>query len=383
MRNARYAVLVLALVSGMARAATQPSDTAAAGADALARGLDWLVAHQQTNGCWSNPSFPALTALPLWALSVAQRPADAAAIERAKDFLLSCVRPDGGIYVDVPGVKGGGLGTYNTAICMTALHYTGRRDLDETIRKARAYIAGSQHFGADEYRGGFGYDRATGRPYTDLMNTHWALSAMRVTQGVEDGRPADEKRIDVDWQAALAYVEKLQLAPGEADAEHAGGFIYNPNDPKAGVATNAAGKLFLRSYGSITYAGLLSLIYAQVGRDDPRVVSAIDFARRHWTLEENPGMGQQGLFYYYTIMARALSTTGLKELPAVSGKEGIAWSEELAAALVAAQQPDGSWVNPDNRFWEGDPVLATSYALLALKHALSSAPAAGVPTGPR
>jgi squalene-hopene/tetraprenyl-beta-curcumene cyclase len=354
----------------VARAALATAPASEAGAQALVRGLDWLTAQQQTNGCWSNPSFPALSALPLWALSVAKRPTDAEAIRRATDFLVSCVRPDGGIYVDVPGVKGGGLGTYNTAICMTALHYTGRRDLDDIVRKARAYIAGSQHFWADEYRGGFGYDRATGRPYTDLMNTHWALSAMRVTQGVEDGRPAGEKRVDVDWQAALAYVEKLQLAPGQADAEHAGGFIYNPNDPKAGVATNAAGKVFLRSYGSITYAGLLSLIYAQVGRDDPRVVSAVDFARRHWTLAENPGMGQQGLFYYYTIMARALATTGLAELPAVSGQGGIAWRDELVAALVAAQKPDGSWINRDNRFWEGDPVLATAYALLALKHAL-------------
>lgn len=359
------------LAGGMALAAMGAgAATPADATNALVRGLDWLRTSQQTNGCWSNPAYPALSALPLWALSVARRPADAAAIGRATAFLVACARPDGGIYVDVPGVKGGGLGTYNTAICMTALHATGRRDLDDIVRKARVYIAGSQHFGADEYRGGFGYDRATGRPYTDLMNTHWALSAMRFTQGVEDGRPAGERRVDVDWQAALAYVEKLQIAAGQGDAEHAGGFIYNPNDPKAGMATNAAGKVFLRSYGSITYAGLLSLIYAQVGRDDPRVVSAIDFARRHWTLAENPGMGQQGLFYYYTVMARALATTGLAELPAVSGKGGIAWRDELVAVLVAAQKPDGSWVNPDNRFWEGDPVLSSSYALLTLEYAL-------------
>ena len=33
------------------------------------------------------------------------------------------------------------------------------------------------------------------------------------------------------------------------------------------------------------------------------------------------------------------------------------------------QSPDGSWVNPADRFMEGDPNLVTAYALLALSHA--------------
>jgi squalene-hopene/tetraprenyl-beta-curcumene cyclase len=301
---------------------------------------------------------------------VARRPSDAAAIERATAYVASCAQQDGGIYVTVPGRRGGGLGTYNTAICMTALHFTGRRDLDGVIRKAREYIKGAQLTGDDEYRGGFGYEKGSGRAYADLNNSSWAIAAMRVTQGVEDGRPAGEKRVDVDWDAALAFVERMQLKDKNADTNEVGGFRYNLGNPQAGVATNTAGRPFLRSYGSITYSGLLSLIYAQVGRDDPRVVSAIDYARRHWTLAENPGMGQQGLYYYYTIMARALSATGLKELPTPDNKGRIAWRDELIAALLARQQPDGSWANSDNRFWEGDPVLSTSYSLLALEYAL-------------
>ena len=340
----------------------------------LERGLDFLIAQQQTNGVWSNPQFPALSALPLWALAIAQRAPDAAAIERAAAYVAGCAQPDGGIYVSVPGRRGGALGTYNTAICMTALHALGRPDNVRLIQQARSYVAETQLLGDDEYRGGFGYEKSSGQPYADLNNTAWALSAMRATQDVEESRPAGEARVDVDWNAALAFVGKMQLDTNTANATDAGGFMYKPEDPnKAGVATNAAGRPYLRSFGSITYSGLLSLIYAQVARDDPRVVSAVDYARRHWTVDENPGMGQQGLYYYYTIMARSLATTGLKELPALADGQPVRWRDELMERIISLQQVDGSWANTNNRFWENDPVLATSYSLLALEFALGLA----------
>ena len=113
------------------------------------------------------------------------------------------------------------------------------------------------------------------------------------------------------------------------------------------------------------------MIFAQVSRDDPRVVSAIDYARRHWTLDENPGMGQQGLYYYYTIMARALSLLDIDVLPAVEeGVAGVEWRDDLIAKIVSLQKEDGSWANSNNRFWENDPVLCTSYAMLTLEYAL-------------
>jgi len=346
---------------------------------ALERGLDYLRAQQQTNGVWSNPQFPALSALPLWAMSMAARGQDAAAIERATAYVAGCAQPDGGIYVVVPGRRGGALGTYNTAICMTALHAVGRPEHVRLIQQARSYVAATQLLGDDEYRGGFGYERNSGQAYVDLNNTAWALSAMRVTQDVEESRPQGEARVDVDWNAALAFVTKMQITSNAAP-EDIGGFMYRPEGPegagragRAGVATNAPGRPHLRSFGSITYSGLLSMIYAQVARDDPRVVSAVDYARRHWTVDENPGMGQQGLYYYYTIMARSLTTTGLSELPAIEGGGTVKWREELMERILALQKEDGSWANTNNRFWENDPVLATAYSLLALEYTLGMA----------
>jgi squalene-hopene/tetraprenyl-beta-curcumene cyclase len=76
-------------------------------------------------------------------------------------------------------------------------------------------------------------------------------------------------------------------------------------------------------------------------------------------------MGSQGLYYYYDILSRALSAAGVEELVQDDGRK-VRWKAELAARLISLQRPDGSWVNDNNRFWEGDPVLATSFAVLAL-----------------
>jgi len=367
-RRMATTVAVLIMAAGLVRAA-DAADSVAAAKSAIARGLDWFQQHQGANGAWSRPQFPALTGLPLWAVCGSGATNRKAMTDKAVAFLLTCVQTNGGIYVEIPGSKGGGLPNYNTAICMTALHATGRKDLTPIILDARTYVGGSQHFGDDVYSGGFGYDRATGRAYTDLDNTTFALEAMRRTQDVEDSRPASQKRADVNWTAAVAYVSKLQNTAANSSSNDAGGFTYNPEDAKAGIGTNAAGKVYLRSFGSITYAGLLALIYADVTRGDPRVVSAVKFAARHWTLEENPGMGAQGLYFYYNVMSRALATAGIDTLPAPAGGAPIAWRDELIRKLVALQQPDGSWGNSNNRFWENDPVLATSYCLLALEYA--------------
>ena len=140
------------------------------------------------------------------------------------------------------------------------------------------------------------------------------------------------------------------------------------------ITINEDGTVRFRSYGSMTYAGLLSLIYSEVTRDDPRVQSAFSWAARNWTLDENPGMGQEGLFYFYNILSKSLAAYGQNQIPLKDGRQ-IAWRNELIKKLVGLQKIDpktgaGYWVNEQNRWWEADPVLVTSYSLLALEIAL-------------
>ncbi len=346
----------------------------------LRQGIEWLVAQQNTNGYWSNPEFPALTALPLWAL-VKGGYTNREVIDKAVQYILACAHPDGSIWSQ-PAIqqKGGGLVNYNTAICMVALHAVGDAALVPYIQRARTFLAGNQHLGDDIYRGGMGYDPDTGRPYADLSNSSIAYEAMRLTENVEDLRRDGEKKADLDWRAAQEFIQRVQNRPesndqpwADDDPEQKGGFIYKPDASQAGTLTNAAGKVCFRSYGSMTYAGLLSFIYAGADPTDPRVTAAFDWSVRHWSLAENPGMGQQGLYYFYNVLSKALALYGKERFTGPDGRE-IAWRGELVNKLVELRRPGENgtvyWVNSTGRWWESDPVLVTSYALLSLEHAL-------------
>ena len=209
--------------------------------------------------------------------------------------------------------------------------------------------------------GGFGYDKISRRRYADLSNTSYALDAMSRTATLEELRTSG-KKVDLNWAQAIAFVEHLQKKEG-ADK---GGAAYNDRTPQGGVATNQAGRVHLRAYGSMSYAAVLSMCSAHLTKADPRVRSALEYCTRYWTVDENPGMGSQGLYYYYDILARALSAAGVDELFTDEGRT-IYWKQELAKKLLSLQQDDGSWANDNNRFWEGDPVLCTSFAMLALE----------------
>jgi squalene-hopene/tetraprenyl-beta-curcumene cyclase len=328
-------------------------------AEAMAKGVRYLKTRQAEDGHFSDAQMPALTALPLWAL-VRGGEGRGESAKKAAAFVLGMQRPDGGFYVPKPGRGGAGLGNYNTSVCVSALFESGLAPA-KAILDARTYIAGSQLTGDDTMAGGFGYDRASRRRYADLSNTSYAMDAMRRTEGIEDLRPKGQSRADLNWEQALKFVARLQETAGE----RAGGAVYNDRTPQAGTSTNRAGRVQLRAYGSMSYAAVLSMCHAKLTRSDPRVKSALEYCTRFWTLDENPGMGSQGLYYYYDILSRALSAAGVEELVQDDGRK-VRWKAELAARLISLQRPDGSWVNDNNRFWEGDPVLATSFAVLAL-----------------
>ncbi|MGE9270420.1 MAG: prenyltransferase/squalene oxidase repeat-containing protein, partial [Verrucomicrobiales bacterium] len=129
----------------------------------------------------------------------------------------------------------------------------------------------------------------------------------------------------------------------------------------------------LRSYGSISYAGLLSLIYAKLDADDPRVVAVKEWLGKNYTMTENPGMGAEGLFYYYQAMSKALAAAGIDKLALENGSSAD-WRMDLASTLLSKQRGDGSWINDNGRWMESDAVLVTSYTLMALEQIYHSIP---------
>ena len=379
-----------------------PPELVAESRAAIQRGTQWLLAQQQSDGHWSNSDFPALTALPLWAL-VKCGGADSNQIDRAVKAIVSCVREDGSIWREpTQKQRGGGLSNYNTAICMVAMNFVGDPRLVPMIQKAREFVASSQYGGNSPFKGGVGYNKESpdGREHADLSNSYTAYEAMRLTQNVEDQRAKASKNVDLDWAAAIEFATRMQdKAPegphgrggpggpaglsgagrlGEGPQDHGGrgGFGYTPNESPAGVTNTAQGEVRLRAYGSMTYAGLLSLIYAQVNKNDPRVKSAFDWAVENWSLEENPGMQSQGLYYFYNILAKGMAAYGQDVLTLKDGSR-INWRREILRKLISLQQNDpktgqGYWVNENNRWWERDPVLVTSYSLIAMQIALGT-----------
>jgi squalene-hopene/tetraprenyl-beta-curcumene cyclase len=340
---------------------------------AIDRGLSFLKAQQHTNGSWSLAEHPALTALALSAFmnepSGHYRKAPAEFLRRGYAHLLQQAQPDGGIYAK-------SLQSYNTSLAVMALLAARDPAHEPVIRRARKFIAGQQNDFNERGRldaptdGGVGYGNST--PHADLSNTLLALEALRYSRRGEGHQPDGD---GFNWDAAIDFIQRCQNLPSHNrepwasdDAGNKGGFVYFPGNSKAGETNLPNGRVALRSYGSMTYAGLLSFLYADVKRDDPRVVAAQDWLRRNYTLDENPGMGAEGRFYYFHTMAKTLGALGIRELPLADGTV-VNWRSALAKKLFDLQSADGSWTNPGSGRWmEKDPVLVTSYAVLSLTH---------------
>lgn len=341
------------------------ADTIKSAEKAMENGLNSLAASQKEDGSWSNPNFPALTALAAWPFVKSKHPKRDEICEKAAKFITGFIQKDGGIYKPATGGRGsGGLSVYNTAVCMTVLNAMDKQKYAEAILNARSFLKGCQLTGDSPGAGGFGYENDSSSKRADLSNTAWTLRAMAETRSLEDLRKGSEK-VDIDWKTALAYVRKLQNQD-ENDPQNKGGFGYEMGGERGGAAAGKDGKVRLAGYGSMTYAGLESMIFADIDKTDPQVRSAIEWAGRHWSVEENPGMGLKGLFYYYTIMGKTLALLDPGALKNPSG-EIIPWKKDLITQLVKTQKPDGTWINTDNQFWESDPALVTAYSLLTIQ----------------
>ncbi len=338
---------------------------------AVNKGLAALKSQQSADGSWSMAENPALTALPLTAFMNEPggtfRKEKPEFIKKGYDFLLGCVQPDGGIYRK-------GLANYNTSLALTALAAAGDEKFRPTIEAARNFVIGQQARGLANASldGGIGYGpTGSNRAHPDLSNTVMALDALRQTGTIPGKELARTK--DLNWAAVREFIQRTQNLPeynkepwASDDPANKGGFIYFPGNSMAGEMELANGKKALRSYGSMSYAGLLSYIYADLKKDDPRVEAVVGWLKKHYTLDENPGMGAEGLFYYYHMMAKALATYGITELELADGKK-VDWRKDLAIKLINLQKPDGTWTNEAGRWMEKDPALVTSYAVLALE----------------
>lgn len=355
----------VAMVSGSATSLWAFQETAAVDAkeyqQVVTKAVSFLKAEGQAeDGSFSGKAGTGPTSLVVAGLLSVGQTANDPIVAKALKFLESNVREDGGIYAENSRHK-----NYETSIavvCLSKANSDGR--FDAILKKADKFLRnlqwdeGEGKSESDMEYGGAGYD-SKGRP--DLSNTAFFIEALKSAGAGED---------DEAIQRALKFVSRCQNLENESnDAPvsakvNDGGFFYTiggGGESKAGGDTTAG----LRSYGSMTYAGLKSMIYAGVNKDDKRVKAALEFLKKNYDLETNPGMGKSGLFYYYHTMSKALDALGESNFVDAKGASHE-WKKELFAELKKSQQPNGSWVNTDSRWMEGDPNLVTGYVLLAL-----------------
>ena len=326
------------------------------------KAISYLRSSQAEDGSWTSPMAPGLTGLVVTGALENGVKRDDPMTQKALKHLLSHVQPDGGIYFKKSNYR-----NYETCIIILALQ-TANADgkYTDVIAKADEFIRQQQWDESedkdqtDPYYGGAGYGGSS-RP--DMSNTHYLVEALHAA-----GAGADDPAL----QKAMVFISRSQnLESDKNDTPFGakindGGFYYTPT----GGGSSAAGKEAnggLRSYGSMTYAGLKSLLYAGVDKNDPRVKAAYTWIQKHYTVEENPGLEKQGLYYYLHTFAKALDAMEVAE---VEGRDGQKhdWRGDLTAFLAKEQRENGSWVNDERKWNEGDPNLSTAFALLALSH---------------
>lgn len=327
---------------------------------------------QEANGGWSSEKTPGVTGVVLaGALRSGAVTVKDPVSEKALGFIEALVNPEKKhIAGKDPKVQ---LQNYVTSINVMALVQANQAGKYKAIiGDAVAFLRKLQwdeeegKSEKNDFFGGAGYDSKS-RP--DLSNTQIFLDAL-IDAGVSKDDPALKK--------AMVFVSRCQNLKSEyqdqpwAKVVNDGSFIYT-------AATGGVTKVVdmplengaRPGYGSMTYAGIKSLIYCGVSKDDIRVKQAYEWIQKNYSVEQNVGMpearSQWGLYYYLSTMAKSLDAMGIDYVVDAKGVKHD-WRKDITEALAKRQKADGSFQNEAANWMEADANLVTGYALLALSY---------------
>jgi len=335
------------------------ADTRAKVMASLGKAEAYLREKLQADGRWDrNPGVNALVLTSLFREPGKDKAVTVKEYAKSLDALVALAKPDGGIYESA-------IPHYVTALSTSALVAAGRPQDKPVIEKARRYLVenmldeGEGVAKTDFWYGGMGYGkttRADGRR-ADIISLEYTLQALK-----DSDLPAN----DAAWQKALTFLQRTQNNSEVNDQKWSandGGFVYYP-----GFSYHEDGGT--KSYGSVTYTGLMSYAWANVKKDDPRAKAALKWIRENYTVDENPGTGQKTVYYYYMVFAKALAAMGDDVIVDSRGRSHN-WREDLAQKLLSLQHPEGFWVNDkDKAEMQDNPVVVTAFTMAALQATL-------------
>jgi squalene-hopene/tetraprenyl-beta-curcumene cyclase len=364
----RYAIPLLSVVLAWPAALPAQERT---WDDTVDRAVAYFRKTQAKDGSWNAKASPGITGIVVTGLlRTGKVTAKDPMIDKALEYIVGLVDPKTG------HIAGRGahvkLHNYVTCVNVLALVAADRPSDRAIVKNASKFLKqlqwdeGEGKTKKSDFYGGAGYDSKS-RP--DLSNTQLFLDAL-VAAGVPRDDPAFRK--------ALVFVSRCQNLKSEENDQpwagkiNDGSFIYTA---ALGGATKVDDKadpnVGLPGYGSMTYAGVKSLIYCGLKKDDPRLKAALAWLRKHYSVDANPGMpaprSHWGLYYYYHTMAKCLDVLGDDLfVDAKGGKHD--WRKDITAALARRQQADGGWVNDAANWMESNKALVTGYALMTLAY---------------
>jgi len=337
--------------------ATDPaSHPAIVVSDLINNGLAWL-SQQQDRGDGSWDGSPGVTSLCLLAYLNNNITEGNPAVDGGINYLINETRLDW----DENNPPIGRDATYSASMAILALKATMNEDYADIINTLGEWLEQTQWDennlwggtnNSNAIYGGWGYGHNDSN-WADLSNTQWALMGLDAWGNLSKN--------DGLWSRALVFLERCQ-------SNISGGFGYMPSDmdmgpkqrgPEPGPMDNA--------YGSMSAAGLWSLMLCGLNDVDPKVQAAIGWFERNYTWKENPHQGDQWLMYYYITLAKALTMVGMDFINIVNGTYTSNgphnWTYDMNENLTAMKKLNDT-------YWEESshgPVLATAYALLCLE----------------
>lgn len=342
-RLAAPAPLVLRQKEERQRSVKQFGGTAASEA-AVERGLDWLAAHQNSNGSWgldqfhvnckhprcadpgsvhSDPAGTGIALLPF--LGAGNTPTTGKhrlTVARALHWLVSRQQADGTWPAPADARPMYGHAMASIALC-EAYGMTQDAKLRQPAQKALDYIVKAQHAAT----GGWRY-----RPNMpgDTSVLGWQVMALK--SGEMAGLTVPAKAFEG---------VKRWLARVEGNRPVGGRFGYQSANPTP----------------AMTAQGLLCLQYLGARRDDPRMRAGTDYLLGHL-----PRAGAETSYYWYHAT---------QVMYHMQGKHWKAWNDRMRDLLVTTQELRGplagSWKPVDAREKPGGRVYATALRLLMLE----------------
>ena len=353
--------------------------------ESLDKAVEWLVAQQDESGAFKSKHYgamkqgAAMTSLALYSMSMTSdecRKNHKDAIEKAFQFLMPgtqargrVANPDGSL--DHP--------VYSTAMLLVAAD---RLDfeidaelmtqlLDFLIRsqcvEGRGFNPANPNYGGWDV---IGPDVMPGKTAgTNVSMTRFVLEAFSyaVPVNVKPTLVLDEKiiaRVKESRQRAVDWLERLHKNSSD------GGFHFSAQ-PGSALNKSRSDDDSPKSYGAATCDGLLAMHFGgDTSSESWKSTKAWIKTRTSpgeiggFENQKESGWPKALKFYYLQSLARTMEFISASE--PMFEKEAVSISAEINSLLKMAQREDGRFENQSALMRENDPLIATSFAIIAM-----------------